>query len=410
MKPLVEGKGEHGGATGGVLFVIPTADRNGATAELLHFLRWFKAHSVRPFSALFGAGGDFLSEYSRVVETWPADRSHWCPGGVRSRAFNSIGFGGFARAAEKRDVRRFAGGCSPAVIYVNSLTTENSRLVALLGMRVPVLMWVHELEWFMQRQAGPNLPAVLSQATRFIACSNAVRENLIRHHEIAPDRIDTVHEGIPVVGVEAQRSREEILQELGLPNDAVLVIASGLLYWGKGADLFVQLAAGVCRRRPNTYFAWIGQASPEQILQFTHDIHLAGLGGRVRHTGAVSRPTDYFAAADAFVLTSREDSFPLVCLEAAALGKPIVCFADAGGMPEFVESDCGFVVPYLDIGAMAERVIFLLDSRECRLRMGEAARRKVAQHYDINVTAPRIMNIIERMAAEAGPRTCERQK
>jgi hypothetical protein len=38
-----------------------------------------------------------------------------------------------------------------------------------------------------------------------------------------------------------------------------------------------------------------------------------------------------------------------VCLEAAALGKPIICFGDAGGMPEFIEEVCELVVPYLDI-------------------------------------------------------------
>jgi glycosyltransferase involved in cell wall biosynthesis len=88
-------------------------------------------------------------------------------------------------------------------------------------------------------------------------------------------------------------------------------------------------------------------------------------------------------------------------LEAAALEKPIICFAGAGGMPEFVEDDCGFVVPYLDITAMAERVACLLDSPECRLKMGEAACRKVAQRHDISVAAPRIMEIIERTIAES---------
>src|SRR5579859_7735791 len=89
----------------GVLFVVPAADRNGATSELLNFLRWFKANSDRPFSVLFSTGGDFLSEYSKVAEAWPVDLSHWCPGGLRSRALKRIGLGGWARAAERRDVQ-----------------------------------------------------------------------------------------------------------------------------------------------------------------------------------------------------------------------------------------------------------------------------------------------------------------
>jgi glycosyltransferase involved in cell wall biosynthesis len=132
------------------------------------------------------------------------------------------------------------------------------------------------------------------------------------------------------------------------------------------------------------------------VTQFEHDVRVAGLSEKVRFTGAVLKPADYLAAADVFVLTSREDPYPLVCLEAAAVAKPIVCFADAGGMSEFVEEDCGFVVPYLDLMAMTNRVVYLLDSLECRITMGAAARRKVMQRHDISQAAPRIMEIIER--------------
>jgi hypothetical protein len=75
----------------------------------------------------------------------------------------------------------------------------------------------------------------------------------------------------------------------------------------------------------------------------------------------------------------------------------------AGGMPEFVEEERGFVVPYLDIMGMADRIVPLLDSLECRVTMGAAARRKVTQRHDISRAAPRIIEIIGRTIA-AGER------
>jgi glycosyltransferase involved in cell wall biosynthesis len=387
-------------STRGISFIVPLGERNGATTALLHFLSWFKANGRRPFSILVAQDGEFISEYEKLSDTWAADRSHWCPGGLRAQGLRALGLGRWAQHAERADLRRFAGHCSPGLIYVNSVTSEGARLVELLELRIPVLMHVHEMEFFLHKQAGSVLPAVLSQAKRFIACSDAVRENLIRRHGIMPDRIETVHAAIPVEEVRSKRTRAEILQELQLPDDALLVAACGYLYWGKGADLFVQLARRICRQCSNAYFAWIGPSDPQEVARFRHDVRLLGLEQRVRLTGAVRRTADYLAATDVFVLTSREDSFPLVCLEAAALGKPIVCFREAGGVPEFVEHDCGFIVPYLDVAAMSESVICLLDSRECRLKTGEAARRKVMQRHDISVAAPRIMDIIERTAAD----------
>jgi glycosyltransferase involved in cell wall biosynthesis len=260
-------------------------------------------------------------------------------------------------------------------------------------------MHVHALEWFLCMETGGAPSSVLSQATHLIACSNAVSENLTRAHGIPRERIDTVHEAIPVLQIRAERSRAEIFRELDLPNDASLVLGSGRPYWGKGADLFVRLAQSVCRQHSNAYFAWIGGGSTLDTSQFEHDIRLTQLSDRLRVTGLVRQPADYLAASDMFVLTSREDSFPLVCLEAAALGKPIICFAEAGGMPEFVEKDCGFIVPYLDIEGMAKRVTCLLDSSDFRIKMGEAARRKVTERHDIGIAGPRIMDVIERVIA-----------
>ncbi len=383
-----------------VLFIIPLGERNGATTALLHFLRWFKANGRRPFSILVAEDGELISEYRKLADTWTADSSHWRPRGLMARGLRKLGLGRWAQRAEGADLRRLAGRCSPALIYVNSVTSEGARLVEGLELRIPVLIHVHSLEFFLHMEAGSELPRVLSHAKQFIACSDAVRENLIRRHGVMPDRIETVHEAIPVEEVRSKRTREEILKELGLPDDALLVAACGHLYWGKGADLFVQLARGVCRQCPNAYFVWIGPAHPQEVARLRHDLRLLGLEQRVRLTGPVRRTADYLAAIDVFVLTSREDAYPLVCLEAAALRKPIVCFGEAGGMPEFVEHDCGFVVPYLDVAAMSDSVIYLLDSLECRLKMGETARRKVMQRHDISVAAPRIMDIIERTAAE----------
>jgi glycosyltransferase involved in cell wall biosynthesis len=262
-----------------------------------------------------------------------------------------------------------------------------------------MLTHVHELEFLFGMETESALSRLLAGTRQFIACSNAVRENLIRNHAVPASQIETIHESIPVADIRAERTREQVLRELHIPDDALLIMGTGNASWRKGTDLFIQLARAVCRQRSHAYFAWIGGGWYLDVAQFEHDVRLAGLTEKIRFTGAVLKPADYLAAADVFVLTSREDPYPLVCLEAAAVAKPIVCFAGAGGMPEFVEEDCGYVVPYLDIMAMADRVVPLLDSLECRVTMGAAARRKVTQRHDIGRAAPRIMEVIERTIA-----------
>ena len=380
-----------------ILFVSHNASRGGAPIELLHFLRWFKKNGNRPFSVLLGGDGELISDFSDLADTWSLDRSHWLPNATRTTILSAVRLGNVARLAEISDVRRFAAKSSPSLIYANSIAS--ARVIELLQPKVPILTHVHELEFAFCNYSHEPVSALLTQTRQFIACSNVVRDNLIRAHGVPAARVETIHESIPLDLLRAERTAQKVFDELRLPADALLVAGSGVPCWRKGADIFLQLAREVCRQRGRAYFAWIGGGSASDIAQFEHDVRMLGLMERVRITGTVLDPWDYMAAADVFALTSREDPYPLACLEVAALGKPILCFEGAGGMPEFVEEDCGFAVPYLDVIAMAERLVFLLDDAECRLGMGKAARLKVFQRHDINAAAPRIMELIERTIA-----------
>jgi glycosyltransferase involved in cell wall biosynthesis len=376
----------------GILFIGHDAARAGAQIELLHFLRWFKKNGNRPFAILMGDDGELTNDFQALADTWALNRSRWRPDALRTKLLAAAGREIWARNAEAADLCRFAAKIQPSLIYANSIAS--APIVEILAPKIPLLSHVHELESYFRLHPSRALSSLLTRADKFIACSTATQKNLIEQHAVPATRIETVHESIPVNEVRAKRNREEVFQELRIPNDASLVVGCGTIGWRKGSDLFVQLAREVSSRSNSAYFVWIG--SGPNSAEFEYDIATSGLSDRIRLTGGVLDPADYMAATDVFALTSREDPYPLVCLEAAALEKPIVCFAGSGGMPEFVESDCGFVVPYLDIMAMADRVVSLLDAPATRRTMGITARHKVAERHDTNIVAPRILEIIER--------------
>jgi len=63
-------------------------------------------------------------------------------------------------------------------------------------------------------------------------------------------------------------------------------------------------------------------------------------------------------------------------LEAASLSKPILCFDKSRVAKEFVGTDCGVVVPYLDINKMAEEIIKTLENSEYPTTLGRNAAKK----------------------------------
>ena len=103
---------------------------------------------------------------------------------------------------------------------------------------------------------------------------------------------------------------------------------------------------------------------------------------------------------DAFALTSREDPFPLVMLEAGSLGIPVVCFAGSGGAQEFVQDDAGLIAPYLNVSAFADHLIRLNNLPLLRQSLGAAARSKVKANHTAATQAPKLRKLIERCLYE----------
>ena len=175
--------------------------------------------------------------------------------------------------------------------------------------------------------------------------------------------------------------------------------------WRKGADLFIDVARRVkAQGLSRCTFAWIGEFAADDV-----DPGLGAWGDRlasltaaerayIRFLGVKDDPRPFLQAADLFLLPSREDPFPLVALEAAEAGLPVVCFAGAGGMPEFVGVDAGAVVPLGDVGAMAGAVASLLRNGGRLRRAGRAARGRLLERHTVDRAAPSLFSLARSVA------------
>jgi glycosyltransferase involved in cell wall biosynthesis len=229
-----------------------------------------------------------------------------------------------------------------------------------------------------------------------------VRKTLSRELNIRDDTVDLVHEfvsGVPVGVAEQRVLREEVRRRLGLPSDVFVVGGCGGLGWRKGTDLFLQVARIVCKAKGDhkVKFLWIGgEAEDKAALEFAYDLRAMGLEESCIRVPATRDVLQYYSAMDVLAVTSREDPFPLVMLEAGSYGVPIVCFADSGGAPEYAGGDAGLVAPYLDVAAFAANLVRLQEMPDLRERLGAAALTKVRTHYTAENQVPKIQKIIER--------------
>lgn len=391
-----------------VLVVSHDAGRTGAVISLLHLLRWMRANTDVPVRMVLVGGGELTDAFRAVC---PVARWELIPAGGRrldrlDRVVRWLGLRPAANLLRRARLRARYAGRPPAVVLSNTVTNGDV-LAATAAWGCPVVTYAHELEhWIAHRTEPGGFATTLRLTTHYLAASEAVRRNLIENHGVPPGRTDVVYEMLrpddflPAAGGGGGgESRGAVRRELGLPDDAVIVGGSGTLDWRKGPDLFVQLARSVVGRRPGApvYFVWVGGTVPShESHALMYDARHAGVGDRVLLIGPRPDPARYFAAFDAFALVSREDPFPLVCIEAAAAGCPVVCFDGAGGAPEFVAGGYGAVVPYLDIEAMASKVADLCDAPAARQEVGRRAAAAAVGAYGVDVVARRIAGLVGR--------------
>jgi len=393
-----------------ILFVGHDAYRAGAQVALLHLVKWMCSHNELRIVLLLKHGGELLADYQALVPTYVlSDESSVA--GARSR-FKAAFRHGLLRSQSHPPGLDALSKLRVDVLYVNSVASLDILPDLVARWHCPVVCHVHELEFGIQRVLQPGvLAAAQRHIDAFVAVSDAVKDNLCTNHHVETSRVYRIYEAIGTAWYPSPQDKEESTRvrcDLGLPPDAFVVGGCGTTDWRKAPDIYIQVARLLARTRPDliAHFVWVGgQTSGAEAAALRYDLERLNLRSRVHFVGAQANPKPYFLLFDVFLLTSREDPFPLVCLEAAALGIPIVCFQGAGGIPEFVSGDAGVVVPYLDVEAAATSIARLVDRPELRTHLGRRGAEKVKSSHEIEITGRKILTLIDRLMQRVGERS-----
>jgi glycosyltransferase involved in cell wall biosynthesis len=256
-----------------------------------------------------------------------------------------------------------------------------------------------------------SLRELVDRARRTIVVSEFAGRALVRRYGIASEKLTVLPVGWPAhpvtSGTQRAAARAEVRRRYGLSDDAFLVVGCGAVHPRKGPDLFVQAAREAAKRAgaEGLRFLWVGgpQSSEAYLEWCRNDVAAAGLAGRVEFVGEVDDAAPFYDAADAFVLPSREDPFPLVVLEAMARGLPVVAFEGAGGAPEALAGGAGVTVPYLDTTEMACALVRLAGAPRHRDELARRAAFLHGERYDWSRFVARLFELLHADFALARP-------
>jgi glycosyltransferase involved in cell wall biosynthesis len=226
---------------------------------------------------------------------------------------------------------------------------------------IEVTMLVHELPRLLrEKNLTPNARIAGQQANRLVFPAAFVRDQFCAELGLQRERgLLVIPQGMYHKIQLSQTLRDALRKEFGVRKAQRLIICMGYADLRKGFDLFLQLWRLVRNSaHPITHFCWVGDIDPSLKDFMRNEIGDAEQTGTFHMPGFRKDVSAFLSAADAFALTSREDPFPSVVLEALYAGLPTMAFDRSGGIPDLLrDHPLGHVVPFSDTVAMAGALV-----------------------------------------------------
>ncbi len=198
--------------------------------------------------------------------------------------------------------------------------------------------------------------------------------------------------------------RTRLRAELALPADAVVCFTTARLAAVKGY-LYQILAAKhliALSGNEHLHFVWAGDGEQRGALEEV--ITSSGLTGRVHLLGHRWDVTDWYDAADIFVLPSDLEGMPLAIMEAMAKGLPVVATA-VSGIPELL-GDTGQLLPSAlkNRSALVSQLVRTLHlwtaNAKLRRLVGAAGRHRAEKMFRESLMIERTVALISRQVGD----------
>ncbi len=209
------------------------------------------------------------------------------------------------------------------------------------------------------------------QLRRVIANSPQVRDEVILHYGVDPDRIRVIYNGLDRTRFHPleTEARAELCHRLGAPPDREIVLFVGSGFVRKGlAYLFKAFAA----LKDRDILLWV--VGKGDIATFQGAAKGLGMADRVTIWGPVAETAPFYQAATVLALPTIYDPCSNVVLEALACGTPVITTAANGAAAFLTPGENGAILPRPDdIAGLGEALAaFLARGRDPEVRRAAA--------------------------------------
>lgn len=225
----------------------------------------------------------------------------------------------------------------------------------------------------------------------------SVASSRICRGRIPEEKMRIVPNAVRFSAAEAIPDRKSARERFQIAEDSCAVAWIGQFIPRKNPEMLLHAIARMQRASKAVFLLAGGGPLQERILEQIHELHLESVC-RVLPFQEDVRPL--LVAADVLALTSQEESFGLVLVEAAVFGKPAVATCAEGPREIIDDGRTGFLVGLDDEAALAERLDRLVADVSLRQSLGLAAAARTAERFSAQHVTRRVEGVLDEVLGE----------
>lgn len=199
----------------------------------------------------------------------------------------------------------------------------------------------------------------------------------------------------------SMKTKQDVRNELGISNNAVVLLNISAKEHIKGIDLLLQALAKLLARFPEKKIILLHAGGLRSDTQYNKDYESylynmtkqLQLENNVMWLGIRNDIADIMPAVDIYVHPSLQEGLGMVNMEAAVASVPLVG-SDVGGIPEIIQNGKnGFLFQVGNVEDLADKIAVLIDEEILRMKMGNCSREILLKEFDVNNQSDKLLNL-----------------
>lgn len=354
-----------------ILFVIPSLAGGGAERVMVNLITHLERSRYDIRLVLFEKKGKYLSALPAHVKVYDLKKKNICSY-VRLVFLLAV----ILRKTKPVTVVSFLDYANMITIIAKFLSFRKARLI------ISSRSFLHK-ELISKKFKGLSfiLYKYLSRYADYIVVNSLESKNrFIQLLESNPDTVRVIYNPLDINAIDKQKEAHIDFDFL-----AGYILAVGRLSREKGF-LYLLRAYALIKEKINEKLVILGEGPDEQMLKsLTKDL---GIQKEVYFLGFQNNPYKFMKNASIFVLSSLNEGFPNVLIEAMACRTSVVATNCTSGPGEIIENHKnGILVPPADENALAEAIVDLLKNKNLRMKFSETGRER-AMEFSVETILP----------------------